>query len=393
MSGEPFSELNPPPDDYADVAEAQGSRAQRAPPRPNGEHHDQQHAAGDNGARKLKGIDFAEMQPHLTDGYVIKGLMGRNSLVGIIGPTGSGKTFFAADLAIHIAARRAWRAHKVAGGLVVYAALEGPVSAEERFVACRIGSGFIGGLPLRLTPGPVNLRDPSDVLALIEFIRQAEQDHGEKCVAVFVDTVSRAMAGGDENSSEDMSALVAGADAIRLTTGATVVLVHHLGKDETRGARGHSSFKAALDTEIEVTARGDDRVATVTKQRDLPSGKQLAFRLTAVELGHDDDGDPVTSCILEASHVPSVPKAVKGSNQKSLLAALQEWKRQHPNQDIVTSEEMLAIGKSQGMAKNRCYEARDGLVEREVLKPCVGGHRFVPDQGAGRSAGPNPKPL
>lgn len=250
-------------------------------------------------ASRLKGIDFGDMAAHLADGQLVKGLISRNSLVGVIGQTGSGKTFFSGDLAVHIAPGRPWRGKKVNPGLVVYAALEGPVSAENRFVAARDHAEIPKDIPLRLTAGPINLRDPADAEALIQFIHTAEADHKQKCVAVFVDTLARAMHGGDENRSEDMGALIAGADAVRLATGAAVILVHHLGKDESRGARGHSSLKAALDTEIEVSAKDGVHVATVTKQRDLPSGAQYAFRLQIIELGRDEDGDPVTSCVVE----------------------------------------------------------------------------------------------
>ena len=94
-----------------------------------------------NASRTLVGIDFGEMRPHLKDGYSIKGLITPNSLVGIIGQSGSGKTFFATDLAMHAAAGRRWRFKNVRSGLVVYAALEGPVSAENRLGAALL-SGF-----------------------------------------------------------------------------------------------------------------------------------------------------------------------------------------------------------------------------------------------------------
>jgi hypothetical protein len=263
---------------------------------------------------------------------------------------------------------------------VIYAALEGPVSAENRFVAGRTAGEFPASIPLRLTPGPVNLRDPVDVGLLTDFIRAAEVHFGEKCVAVFVDTLSRAIAGGDENGPEDMGALIAGADTVRLTIGASVFLVHHFGKDEARGARGHSSLKAALDTEIEISVKGEMRVATVTKQRDLPAGNQYGFNLKSVELGRDDDGDPVTSCIVVSTDAPNrsaTRKAPTGKNQRLLLAALQEWKRSHAETDIVSSLDLRDIAKSQGITKkSRLQEAIDPLQTLGWLQPCVGGYRF-----------------
>ncbi len=331
--------------------------------------------------RTLAGIDFADMRPHLADGYAVKGLVTPNSLVGIIGASGSGKTFFATDLAMHAAAGRRWRNRNVRKGLVVYAALEGPVSAENRFVAARDKVGFEPHIPLRLTPGPINLRDPADVGLLIAFIRAAEASHGSKCMMVFVDTLSRALAGGDENGPEDMGALIAGADAVRLATGAVVVLVHHVGKDESRGARGHSSLKAALDTEIEVTLRDKLHVATVTKQRDLPTGDQFAFHLATVELGLDADGDPVTSCVVEpVDDLPLQRLQPRGKNQAKLLAALQEWRRNNPDREFITSIDYRGIGKAQKLDRNRLQEATEGLERFGWLQPIAGGYRLLEEQ-------------
>jgi hypothetical protein len=183
----------------------------------------------DAATRSLAGVSFSDMQPHLADSYLVKQLLMPHTLVGMIGASGSGKTFFATDLALHIAAGRSWRDARVRGGPVVYGALEGPASAENRFVAARKDGGYGAGIPLRLTAGPINLRDPAHVGRLIEFIRDTQSLYGQPCAAVFVDTLSRAMSGGEENGSEDMGKLIAGADAVRLTTGATVILVHHLG--------------------------------------------------------------------------------------------------------------------------------------------------------------------
>jgi len=327
----------------------------------------------------LASTDFSQMQAHLTDAHLIKGFISPGSLVGIIGASGSGKTFLATDIATHLAANREWCGRRTAGGLLLYCALEGPRSAENRFVACRDHRGFDGGIPLLLTPGPLNLRHAEDVAALVSLVKHAETSHGEKCVAVFVDTLSRAMAGGDENSSECMTALVAGADAIRLQTGAAVILVHHLGKDEGRGARGHSSLKAALDTEIEVSLQGDVHVATVTKQRDMVTGGRFAFRLPVIELGLDVDGDPVTTCYVEPVDAPPVatPKA-GGKHQVALLAALSEWHRTHPD-GLITSIEIRELAKTQKLPRQRFAEVVETLSRIGYLCPSVGGFRFTPE--------------
>jgi hypothetical protein len=337
--------------------------------------------------RTLRGIDFAKMQAHLADGYLIKGLVARNSLVGIIGPTGCGKTFFGTHLAVCIASGNPFFGHDVASGLVVYCALEGPVSAENRFVAIRQSGKVEEGIPLRLTPGPINLRDPLDALALVQFVRDAENDHGEKCVAIFADTLSRAMAGGDENGSDDMGALITSADLVRLQTGATLFLIHHHGKDESRGARGHSILPAALDTSIEIGVQGDLRTAAVTKQRDLPSGAHYAFRLNSVELGKDAEQTPVTTCIVQP--VDDVVNTRRPPGGKQQIAVLRLLEAEHRTGNTVWPVgEIRKLARDRlGMAKTSAQSVVAGLTSSGFLNATIGGMTLTdpPDETAEKS--------
>lgn len=80
--------------------------------------------------------------------------------------------------------------------------------------------------------------------------------------------------------------------------------MHHTGKDTGRGARGHSPLRAAIDTEIELSRDDLGQItAEVTKQRDGPTGYRFCYQLRQVELGLDQDGDPVTTCLVD----PAVP--------------------------------------------------------------------------------------
>ena len=140
---------------------------------------------------------------------------------------------------------------------------------------------------------------------------------------IVIDTLSRVMAGGDENSAADMTALIRNIDAIRENTGAHILTVHHTGKDAARGARGHSSLRAATDTEIEIMNEDGNRAAVVTKQRDHNGGETFAFGLKPVLLGHDQDGDEVSSCVIEVAdaedfRAAQTQKKGLGGNQKIL---------------------------------------------------------------------------
>jgi hypothetical protein len=135
---------------------------------------------------------------------------------------------------------------------------------------------------------------------------------------IVVDTLSRAMAGGNENGPEDMTRFIGNLDVLRDLTGAHIMVVHHSGKDTAAGARGHSSLRAATDTEIELEV-GDTglRIAKTTKQRDMEPKPPLGFTLAVHELGQDEDGDTVTTCTIEIASDDDVADA---ANKKPLGA-------------------------------------------------------------------------
>ncbi len=114
---------------------------------------------------------------------------------------------------------------------------------------------------------------------------------------VIIDTLNRAAPGADENSSVDMGNLITAAKQLQSLTGGLVCLVHHTGKDITKGLRGHSSLYAALDGAIEVTATDTRKAWSVAKCKDDVTGDAHPFKLAIVPVGIDDEGDEITSCV------------------------------------------------------------------------------------------------
>lgn len=225
---------------------------------------------------------------------LIKGLIDRGAMSVWYGESNSGKTFIVLDAAWHIAAGRQWAGMRVRQGAVLYVASEGGRGILKRFAAIKQARPDAQSIPLHVVPCPVNLLHPAiDIEPLAAMVAEIEQG-GVKVELIVIDTLSRALAGGDENSSVDMGNLVRNIDKLRSKTGAHLAIIHHTGKDRARGARGHSLLRGATDTEIEVA----DRTVTATKQRDLDGEKKLHFVLDPVRLGVDADGDPITSCVV-----------------------------------------------------------------------------------------------
>lgn len=230
----------------------------------------------------------------------VQNLLCVGGLSVVYGPSNTGKSFWALDLAASVACNRKFRGvQHVDRGYVIYVTLEGQSSFDNRIAALKT-SGLLPEYPfLLLVKVPVCLLDAHDVSRIIASIKDNELMGTSRLV--IIDTLSRAMAGGDENSAVDMTTVVESADAIRHATKAHVMLIHHCGKDAAKGARGHTSLRAAVDTEIEI-ARDEDAnhtIVKVTKQRDLPIIPHMAFTLESVSLGQNKRGEAVTSCIVK----------------------------------------------------------------------------------------------
>jgi hypothetical protein len=240
-------------------------------------------------------VNYNDVKPVLNRRYIVKSLLMAGGMSVLYGDSWVGKTFVAVDLCFFISAGLDWRGLKVRKGLVVYVACEGGELINNRIVALRERYPGVEAA-LALVPCSVDLLHPNgDVQALIDLVKQAEDAHGDKAVLIVVDTTSRALAGGNENSPDDMGAFVRNVDKIRAATGAHTMLLHHVGKDATKGARGHSLLRAATDTEIEVA----DRQITVTKQRDGKALPTFRFELVTTILGVDDEGEFVDTCTVD----------------------------------------------------------------------------------------------
>jgi hypothetical protein len=223
---------------------------------------------------------------------LVKGLLDQGALSVCYGESNVGKTFVVMDIAFAVAAGLPWGGMRTTKLAVVYIAAEGGAGARKRSKALVVKYGCAAqSAAFFLLPSSVNLlRVDADLKPLIRTIKQLGVDVG----LVVVDTLSRAMSGGDENALTDMGAMVKHLDAIRAETGAHVMAVHHSGKDRAKGARGHSLLRAATDTEIEIS----EGQITVQKQRDMDKTYAAAFVLDVHQLGTDADGDPVNSCTV-----------------------------------------------------------------------------------------------
>lgn len=246
--------------------------------------------------RRMFAVDFdesASLALASAGDPLVDDLLDKQGMSMIYGKWGQGKSFVALDIAYCVATGRPWNGHSVEHGLVVYLAAEGGTGIHKRMAALRKVHG--PGARLVVVPCPANLLSgKKDTADLMEIIKDAEARWNCRAAMVVVDTVSRVLVGGDENSSVDLGKLVANLTDLKEAIAAHVMLIHHAGKDLARGARGHSNLPAALETEIVV----DKSTFKVTKQRDDEMLAPLSFKLERVELGTNGRGRPVSSCVV-----------------------------------------------------------------------------------------------
>ena len=246
---------------------------------------------------------FSNIEAVLDANDFVEGLLTETAMSVIYGESNCGKTFLALDLALHVASGTTWYGREVTQGSVLYLALEGGIGIHNRLTAYRDAHNLDDSdVAFALVSQGLNLRNQQgDLAATVATAKAIERHFRMPLRLIVIDTLSRAMAGGNENAPEDMTSLVDAGDRLRQATGAHVMWIHHSGKDQARGARGHSSLRAATDTEIEVLADEDGLRAEVRKQRDLVSGDVFHFTREVVELGNNPRGKPVTSCVIRAA--------------------------------------------------------------------------------------------
>lgn len=250
-------------------------------------------------ALKFRFMPFSEFVTRAPPSWIIKGILPRAGLAMIYGESGSGKSFIALEFAAAIATGRPWRERRTERRRVAYLCAEGAGGFRNRGVAYASDNDLapVALDDLLILDKQPNLLTLEDASALIESVKQTGAS------VVFIDTLAQVSVGANENAGEDMGRVLGHCRMLHEETGATVVLIHHAGKDLARGARGWSGIKAACDAEIEINRADEQRWMRISKMKDGEDGLEFGFRLQRVVLGLDDHGDEVTSCVVRDAQV------------------------------------------------------------------------------------------
>ncbi|MDZ7594417.1 MAG: AAA family ATPase [Thiobacillus sp.] len=262
--------------------------------------------------------------------WMVRGVLPAEGLAALYGASGSGKSFLMLAIAAAVAEGAEWFGRRVTQAPATYVVLEGEAGMGKRVRAWSQHHKRPVPDELRFIAEPFDLLS-NDVIELAKAIIAGGGDGG----LVIVDTLNRAAPGADENSSVDMGNLIAACKRLQGLIGGLVLLVHHTGKDTTKGLRGHSSLYAALDGAIEVSASDTRRSWSVAKSKDDVTGEAHPFKLSVVQVGTDDEGEAITSCVAlsdeSADAIKQAKRPTLRSNQKIANEAIGEALRNSPH--------------------------------------------------------------
>jgi len=244
--------------------------------------------------------------------WLIEKVIPKKSFVALFGPPGSYKSFIALDIAEAVATGRMWMGNEIrTPGAVLYICGEGHGGIGARIRACKLHNNTQQGAEIYVIRHQLNLRSSEEDFNLLMLsIQQLINDTGVEFSLLQIDTLARAFGGGNENDSQDMGAFITNIGRVQRMLDCTIMILHHSGKDATRGLRGHSSLLGAVDTQLELLKMEGGRrdgiagsgLLTISKQKDGADNIKIGFEMVEVELAASNLGlEPVISLAVNPS--------------------------------------------------------------------------------------------
>jgi hypothetical protein len=322
---------------------------------------------GTNGATEAGGcrfrfIDDEELENQPPVRWQVKDILPAGALAALVGPTDRFKSFAAYDLAASVQTGQQFvERYQTEQGQTLYIIGEGRGQFGRRSRAWKAHRGIKDRIGMKFLPVAVQFMESLETSLLLDTIERSMPDPP---TLVVVDTVARSMVGGEENSAKDMGLFIAGADRIRHATGATVLLIHHAGKDGK--TRGSSALPGALDVHMLADADGDFVTITCDKMKDAERFAPMTLRRRVIQF---EDGTsslvlvPVDDAEARPRGVGDLPDSVR-----TLLKALKT--------DPCRATDLL---KKTGLANRTFYFAIDKAKGWNLIALVSDYYRLTPE--------------
>lgn len=263
--------------------------------------------------------------------WLIESIIPKRAFVALYAPPASFKSFIALDIAEAVATGREWMGYKVPKkGAVLYIAGEGHGGMGARVKACKIQNNSPDGANLYVIRAQINIRSSQeDFDALIAAINELIAEIDEPLELIILDTLMRMSGGGfNENASEDMGGFITQSGKLQAIFLCAMLLIHHSGKDVTKGLRGHSSLLGAVDTELEIQRQDSvinsadpsvtsNAILTVSKQKDGADSITIGIEIVIVDIGTSPLGFEITTSLAIRHNQDIAGSNPKGSKNNS----------------------------------------------------------------------------
>ena len=254
-------------------------------------------------------ISFGELRTRKAKApdFVIDDWMVAKEVSFFAGESEAGKTFLAIDTALRTSLGWPVFGRRTRAGLVIYQIGESGDSLTDLRIPAWVrhfGADLPERVPFEILTSKVNLWTSETgakdgALALLDTIRGIMAEYPDIPLAsLYIDTWSKAFAGGNEIDGKDVAKVIGNAEMIARETGAHVAIIHHFPKGGTT-LRGHGSMKADVNSVAMVSMDANTKIRTIRfdKLKDGEKGT-MQFELKQIILGEREDGKPITSCVV-----------------------------------------------------------------------------------------------
>lgn len=297
--------------------------------------------------------------------WLIENILEEESLIGLIGRSGSGKSFLAIDMACSIASGTLFHGRATTLGTVLYVASEGKRGLTTRVEAwCHKYGISSENLDLHISKQKLPMHDNN---AVRDVLNEANLIGNVRLI--IIDTLARSFGGHNENSTQDMNHFISNCDRLKAEH-RSIMIVHHSGHSAER-ARGNSAFYAALDAELSVKKTNHDIEVSCTKMKDAPDFDALNFILVQTDI--ERDHKVFQSCHLEETAPLQKPTKLT-DNENLALETLSNGTNGNVPQISVHVDKWRPLfyvrhtGDNEETKKKAFQRARSGLVNKGIIE-------------------------
>lgn len=263
------------------------------------------------------GADIEKIPPTK---WQLKGKIVQGGLTALYSEPGLGKSFVAIDMCMAAVLNESWWGeHFPEDSKVLYIAAERYSEVADRVRAAakkrNVSMKQLENFTLLASPTPPQITQSdrlelhADFLDLVEIAAKMKPD-----VIVF-DTFARMTLGEDENSTKDMGVIVE--NFLRIVRAAgeqcSGFVVHHAGKDRSRGLRGSTALLGALDAVLKLEKKGEALVLSVEKINAAETPQPAYFVIESIDMPDPQEAGAMRSVgVLVSKDYAQVASGIEG---------------------------------------------------------------------------------